>query len=506
MKEFIKFPSDSEIKKIQSHEKAPFWSKCVESFLRKHGLVAIDTAYKEKFCIITRGSKQKSHSTAIIECDSQPMNHSSFEEITQKSEIINLYDGNNNYIGSFGYPKIRLRHIPPRGTAYKEPYDFISNESFHRHAPIKWKSFQGNNLKVHAYASTPENENLVPCIIENSEKIFFGIPFFDLIGAAASFPPLDEGYYDTLIPAVSFVVESFVFKIIENYLRTQKIPYVKSKLWPDSFQSCFTIRHDYDRPISLTKIFLIFLFYKINKIKTSFGFLSSNIPKFHPSIVRFFKQEINLHSAAHDYKSFCNEFNFVEKTTESSICGITSHGGQGAKGWLGDNQYEWIEKKALYYGEILGRQSGLPQPVNRIGKNCTPETSKIWVPASHISIDAGMKKEQHYLDDLLVSIPISLKRGEQVVLMSHPDIHMREVFALIKSLNKKTVWKATILEVLKWTKGTRYDVTISFSSKKLEITHQTSIPYKKTYYYINGKKSCPIHFKEKQSNAFLDLA
>lgn len=496
MKIYFTYPSDKEILKIQQKEGAYYWTKCFENFLRKHGLVYIPSRMKKSFQFVGRHTvfDASSLSFAVIECPSKDHGFD-FPYNYHKDESIQLYDHNKNYIGTFGYPKIRLRKIPPRGEKYSEPYLYTDDTTFHSHRPLQWQSLDENLCdKVYAYCKKEGDFTFYPCIFEKDNKLLLGIPLFDLVGIAASFPPLEEGYYDTLIPAIDYGSEKFFFNAILLYLRKHDIQHIISKIWPEKFQACFTVRHDYDRPISLLKHMIIMIFYRIMNIKTSFSLLHYNIQHLHCWVLKKFKHEINLHCTTSTQKDFQGEFHDVQKQSGASFSGITCHGGQGARGWLGDVHYDLLEKNHLFYGEILGRQTGLPQKVNRV-KNDLPEITNLYIPASHISIDAGMKKHEHYLEDLLKSVPCSLSRSEHVVLMSHPDIHMKEVFKLIFKTQRKEYWKATFQDVLLWTQNTRYNSCFDEHDNRIHITLPQQQKWLPVYYYFKKGKYNNIALK-----------
>lgn len=503
MRKFFTFPSNEEILSIQKGESSYYWTKCFENFLRKHGLVYLSSDLRSCFRFIGRKAEcdYQQFPFSIIECP-QKQQGLDFLSYDHESECVHLYDQQKNYIGTCGYPKIRLRRIPPSGEKYKDPYLYIDKNKFHNHKAIRWQSFDANDSDhIYAYIKKENDDVFYPCIVEKEQKLLLGLPLFDLVGVAASFPPLEEGYYDTLISAVNYVIENFFFQIILVYLRKHNLSHVIARVWPNGFQSCFTLRHDYDRPISLLKQAFIMLIYKITSIKTSFSLLHYNIQAGHFWLLKKFGHEINLHCTTSHPQAFEEELHDVQRKVGVSFLGMTCHGGQGARGWLGDVHYDVLENNRLLYGEILGRQSGLPQKVNRI-KNNLPEIAELYVPASHISIDAGMKKDAHYLEDLLVSVPQSLALGEHVVLMSHPDIHMKEVFKLIFKVIKKNHWKATFKDVLLWTKNTRYNVSFEEKGDQINISVPINTPHTPVYFYFQKEKYTDIKLIFK-SGAFM---
>lgn len=502
MKSFLSFPSDKRILEIQQEELSYYWTKCFENFLRKHGLVYIPSHFQA--CLRFIGRKTESDYTnvpfSIIECPEKGRGIE-FSSCEYESDIVHLYDHEKNYIGTFGYPKIRLRRIPPSGEKYKEPYLYVDEKKHNSHRPIRWQSFHGERSEhVYAYVKKEDDDIFYPCIIEKDNKLLLGLPLFDLVGVAASFPSLEEGYYDTLISSMNYITERFFFQKIISYLIKYNIHHVLANIWPKGFQSCFTLRHDYDRRIPLFKHAVMMIGYKIMGVKTSFSLLHYNIQTWHCRLLKLFGHEINLHCTTSTAKDFQKELKDVQKKSGTSFLGMTCHGGQGARGWLGDTHYDLLENNHLCYGEILGRQTGIPQKVNRIQNNI-PFVSSLYIPASHMSIDAGMKKNQHYLDDLLISIPKSLKLGEHVVLMSHPDIHIKEVFKLLFKTLTKHCWRTTFKDSLSWTQNVRYDAMIFECKNTLTVHIKKQIKLMPVYHYFKNNEYHFIKFiEEKEFN------
>jgi hypothetical protein len=305
-----------------------------------------------------------------------------------------------------------------------------------------------------AFAKVDGKEEKLLIGLHNNKQLIFGFPFLDLIGYAHSFPPLKVGYYQFITECDLFSIEEWlVEKLVSHSVKTGHLV-VQVKRWPRGFRSAFTLRHDYDRWISRGKLLHLLDYYQKLQFKVSWAFKPENCSRVKAKLIASQGHEITLHTSAHTFEEFQNEVQTLSKKTGIKPAGYTAHGGRGSAGFLGQTQYIWAESLNLLYGEIF-KGIGLPSPVNQI-VNGIPVVGRLVLPPLHNSLDTGMKPENHTLDFLQENLPKRLAKGHHVVLMNHPDIHIRELKILLERLDLSESWLATLEEVAKWCQITKF--------------------------------------------------
>lgn len=484
----ILFPTFQEIQKIQDNEKTFYWSRCAENLFRKHGVVCVGTGNQnlENYMIVTRQHRlsEVPYHRDLSGFMEGPL-HSEIAkrfgvnvQFEQPVDVLYLYQANGTCIGSISYPKIRLKKIS-NSFFEKSASSFIFDpkDNFYNNQTIFWQSFhQQENLEPVLYANSGTCHAKKLVVVRKNNLLLCGLPILDILCNGHGCPPLPEAYYNCERSAPNFRLEKEIIEIIIRHLQSLNKVLIRMKTWPKGFDSAFTLRHDYDRKISFFKQYRLMKAYQRNNIKCSWGFLDTKLSKLQSKLLKKYKHEINLHSQAPTLEKFQKELNKVAKVTQSSIRGFTTHGGYGARGWLGNTHFNWAKECQLNYSEILGRHNGLPHPVNWVQDNGIPEISSVMVPACHLSLDAGLKKDQHYLKEVLNLIPDRLTRGEHVVLMSHPDIHVPELLHCLEKTVPNKTWKASLYDVVHWASLIHFKSTAEICGEDIMLHFDHPLP------------------------------
>jgi hypothetical protein len=449
-------PQQSVYSEIQQRERAFYWSAAFEATLRRHGIVNVATATQhttQGLNIVARGQDfGSSCSSLFLEGPLTADTAAAFglRVSDHHAQSLTLLDADKQVLGALEYPTCRVRKIPLKAKEVSEPYPYI-------HADGRWNN---RTIRYQVFQNVPDGWQVLwwvmhdgvaaPVALRKDMQIVCSIPLCDLLVAGYAFAPLDAGYYDMVTNAVGTPIEAAVMAQI----RAIAPMVVEVEWWPHGKQSAFTVRHDMDRAIADRTMKELLDIYARHGVKASFGVLKNTLARTQIDAIRHAQHELNLHSISRNLAQLKEEKVSLEALIGQQVHGFHSHGGGGSEGFLGDAHYDWGSAAGFSYLEMGGRASRQPHHVVRIIDDLPQPIAQI-APAVHVSLDAGMKPEAHYLDYIRSILPVTLAQREHFVLMNHPDIHLPQLYALIESMALSHYWCATLAEVTRWVAATR---------------------------------------------------
>ena len=150
------------------------------------------------------------------------------------------------------------------------------------------------------------------------------------------------------------------------------------------------------------------------------------------------------------------------------------HGGDYV-GFLGDTQYQWAECAEMLWSESIGRLTRFPSRVVHIVDEI-PQTGGLVLMATHTSLDAGTKPDQHYLERVINSRKSIVREGGHFVFMNHPDLHEAQVSTALNLQGLPKPWAATFEEVAQWTNVSKYESAIEVGSGGIHAFFSQPVP------------------------------
>ncbi|MBN1554032.1 MAG: polysaccharide deacetylase family protein [Phycisphaerae bacterium] len=461
----IQGPAEKDILREQHRETAYYFSGCAEAFLRKHGLIHVRRHKPESdargYSILLRGMqapREIPRGPAFFEGPFTKPILSEFKlhakEVSCKA--VKLFDACRKPIGVLRYSTYTARAIPTQRGEISEPYLYRSPDPLWNRLDIPCQILHGNSdWKPVAFAQFDDHQSKHPVALQQGKRIVFGLPIFDLIAFGNLFPPLEAGYYSMVDHASSFPVETWLAEWLVHSARANGIPVFRVASWPKGFSSAFTIRHDYDRPINDESLEELLTFYRDHNVKSTWFLLTDSIDVDQARRVVEHGHEVALHTVAASFDEFRREVEDFSSAVGFPPRGYSAHGGLGSLGYVGERQHHWAETLGLTYGEMLGKDAGVPHPVHMI-RSGIPRVGRLVIPPAHRSLDKGTKPEAHKMNSLLKNIPGWLSDGTHVIVLNHPDIHREQLYKIIDRTDRSTSWNATLFDAAQWWNTVNY--------------------------------------------------
>jgi len=450
---------------IQEQEKAFYWSSCIESVLRRHGITKVSTLEADTSAVYDLSAVQvfargttalKSSNPVLLEGPRPPDELARFGIVAESLELesIHLLDERSRHIGELVYQSCMVRRIPKSGErSDSDPYPNKTRDPRWSNRTIRFQVFKDYPGWKPLLMMTSNGECGVVAL-RREFTIVLGIPLGELLAAGYAFPPLDAGYHQMITTPPNSEVESAFCSLVFRLAKEANIDLPQVPLWPEGKKFALTIRHDCDRPVKLRSMLGLLLFYRKHRIRASFGILQNQISHLQLRLIKLFGHEINLHTISATSDELSEEKHSLAKLAGEQIRGFHSHGGAGSAGFLGDQHYGWAQESGFEYVEMVGRSTRQPHAINRIIDDL-PATTRLVASGVHVSLDSGMGPDQHYLEELSGTLPLAMAKSEHIVIMNHPDIHLRELKKLIAQLIREDPWKATLAETANWYCNTR---------------------------------------------------
>lgn len=467
-------PDPAKQHSIQNAEHFAYWSRLTGFFLRKHGFifhempgVTMPPTADDDYLIVTRGVPDSVHGfrAGLYEgpFPASFLNALQLNTIAPKpAEQVELefcaFDSDNNLplqSKSFGYASDQVRRIPENRADESKPYRFLdADQSLNpRHVPVQQLD-PGPGWQVLARVRMAGENRAVPVAITNGTITLLGLPLFDLVVRKHWMPRLDVGYFALGSRPPPREAELWLACLIQKLASSGQRRLFRLAHWPHDFNSALTLRLDHDRALSSAALDSLLASLKELKVRASWGLLVKNSA--HDLIHRIASHghEVTLHSEASSYNELSSELSALRALGAEPV-GVTSHGGIGSSGHLGQVYFDWAERANLRHADILSRDNLWPHPSIAAG-NGLPQMGAIMLPGLHRSLDTGTAPDAHRFKDLAEIIPSRLAAGEHVNVMNHPDIHQQELLLLLRKTMTKSVWAATHEEVCEWSRMTKF--------------------------------------------------
>lgn len=483
---------------IQATENHAYWSRLTGFFLRKHGFVFHETDGEtmarladDDYLIVTRGVQDAMHdfqaglyegpfpAKFLDALQLKAIAPIPAEQVELEFCEPGLESDLPRQSKAFGYAFDLVRRIPLNRAEQSEPYRFLDTEQplNARHMSLQQLE-PGPGWQVLARAHMSGQVGSIPVVITNGTITLMGLPLFDLAVRKHWMPRLDAGYFALDSRPPPRELELWLAWLIQEQASSGQRRLIRLSHWPQGFDAALTLRLDHDRTLSPAALDSLLESLKALNVRASWGLLEKNSDRDLIHRIASHGHEVTLHSEASTYNELSSELSALRALGAEPV-GVTSHGGIGSSGHLGQVYFEWAERANLLHADILSRDNLWPHPSLAAGCGM-PRMGAIMLPGLHRSLDTGTAPDAHRFKDLAEIIPSRLAAGEHVTVMNHPDIHQQELLLLLRNTMTKSVWAATHEEVCEWSRMTKF-------FWKLEQTeHGHTLVFGKYYRYRLG--------------------
>ncbi len=448
---------------LQREEGRPFCSAASLLIWRKHGVVPpAEGSAEDGPAIVARETPWQDTFRDRPLLFEGPLHPSvarelSIDVIEHTSERLKLRGAEGRGLGTLAIDRPTVRRIPERFDERSDPYPFRSDDGLWNSDAFRYQTLAGGDAVLWA---GPEGDEVVG--VRRGPALVLGAPLLDLIVRHHTPPPYDEGYYALEDAAQTEAVEAWLLEQWTALAEESAAVEVRVDRWPVGCRAAITVRHDVDRPFGrrgTAWLLALLAFYERSGVKaTWFWRRCTSRSRRMRALMQWVQRrshEVALHTEARDERAFVDdELGHFRRQLDLQALGFTAHGGPPSPGYLGMRQLTWAQRASLLYGERLGGISAVPSQV-ALMRDGVPELSTLVVPGDHLSLDAGLGPEQHLLADVRRDASATLAAGGHCVVMNHPDIHVRQLVALLNGLDLDGVWRATHAEVCAFAVATR---------------------------------------------------
>lgn len=459
--------SDAAIADLQRNEGRYYWSGVADILLSKHGIVrTCPQRYRGPApALVARGQTERSESWVggVIEGPLAPQMAQSLGvapcEHVVRSLLLRTQTGAT--LGRLQFNAMQVRAIPSRRGELSEPEAFGRAGSPWCVREYAFQSFSAGEGRPVLFADDDSGRSHIVGIRRENATIL-GIPLADVAVQHHALPPLDSGYYAMSEWSDLYAAERWLIATLVEHGCCAGLPVVTIAPWPSPYRAAFTMRHDFDRPLSAFSfngrrrrngIGRLLAAYEAAGAQASWFW---RMKSFDSSLIRRIKSkghEIALHTEAESAPEFASEVAFFRRRG-IELSGWTAHGGTGSAGYRGAIQHEAAIAAGMRYGELLGAMIVLPSFAVHVGGD-RPVATEVVMPGGHLSLDRSNKEPDHFLDTLLPDILDRLARGYHVVVMNHPDIHIDQVIDLVTRASGPGIWCSSMNEIAAWFRSSR---------------------------------------------------
>jgi hypothetical protein len=381
---------------------------------------------------------------------------------------------------------------PNEGWNLRRPQVSMGAENRNVQHPARWA---GSKIRVQVFEEAFEEILLEmeladgsrhPALFRHRGVLILSIPLFDLVAEHFSVPPLVDRMNSRIrMSRLNELCSEVIQHFSQHFLRREESSLLFSQRWPNGYSSAFTVRHDYDRPISDRSLKSLLDLYDRLKIKCSIGFLAYSTPE--NQIREFVRRghEIQIHAFEADAPALTENVAKLSAVTASRIDGVTVHGGSTSIGFHGDMHYDWFERAGLRYAECFSFD-GYPAPIYRPDAFGVLHRSPLMGTMMHYSFDPSTRPDDHRLAWMRERVPQGLQDGHGVIAMNHPDIHRPEFTTLLEELVLTGAWRTTLGKIVEWERATKYDISVEGDADSFWLKFLSPLPEDAVIHLKNG--------------------
>lgn len=482
-------PGPEERAALAAAQERCYWSAGADLFLRKWGLIALATSAAVRdvkgYFVVARGASAPAgpgfREGPFAQGAVDPHGIAT-EDRRAGSVMLRLADipspvRPGHWPGKgWGRPVDTVRRIPAARGEVSDPYELQPGVDDPASALHYQRLVCPPGWTVLAELREVGDDAYHPVVISDGTTILSGLPLLDLAIEKMSMPDCPDGYYAPARSGLSWQVEAWLAEMLVDHARRAGAVIARLHPWPDGRRGAFTVRHDYDRPITGTVLHDLIAFYDAHGVRASVSFLTRLLPADQIARLRAAGHEIVLHSEASSAAVLTEELARMAEIAGAPPASLTCHGGIGSAGHLGGTLFRWCADAGLSYIEQLGRDHLLPHPAVAAAEGDVARNGCMVMPCHH-SLDRGTAPLAHELPILEADGPIRLASGGVFNVMNHPDIHLSELKALIGGLDLRNAWCATHDQITDWCRTVKFDSVWHRDGDHLHLAFPQPLPH-----------------------------
>ena len=476
-------PELGETRTIQEGQGRYYWSRCAEVLFRKAGIISVTRNHgmSPEPClkVVCRDVEGEwSEADAVPKVLEGPLSRRVLGDLgivarRQEVEAL-LLDGSPSLVVHL--PEIRVR----RGDGSTCSFEPQGDDGKWGVRPFEVQFLEGEGWEGALFGRCVESECEGAVAVRKGATLVFGFAVLDILARWLAEPPLSERYggFLRLMPH-DRVLERVISLVVEHAQHCGVQPQLRVRRWPEAYTAALTVRHDYDRVAPMARVEALLDCYESLGVHASIGFLPYLLDQDVIGAFRGRGHEIQAHLSAATRTELREDLSLLRNVANYPVRGTTIHGGPRGQGFRGAIHFDWFEDAGLDYCENFGLRDTVPAPVLRLFDDI-PDVSFLMGVPGHLSMDGSTRPADHRLAALQVAVPRSLREGDYVIVMNHPDVHQEELCALLAGLSLGRVWRPTTAEAVNWHLVTRYASRVRAAPRGYEVTFRDALPNEAT--------------------------
>ena len=465
-------------RKIQEAQGRYYWSRAAELLFRRAGVISVRRVTSVStdctVLLVCRDAVLPVNAEKVPRVFEGPLPDDCLAEFglaASYCETDTLVLDNDNLLGMH-LPEILVRN-QDKTTA---PLQLNGAAAKWRNTPFRVQFLAGSGWDPLVRAIDPISGMEGAIAVRRGKDLVIGFSAFDLLTRWLAVPPLAARYggFSRLIHH-DLLSERFVSLVVDHAVGAGAPHPLKIERWPKGYSSAFTVRHDYDRKADPSQLQKLLRQYDMLSVRASIGFLPYFLEQKTIESFQAGGHEIQGHIASPTWIDLREDLRSLRNVSQQPVSGVTVHGGPQGIGFRGQTHFEWFDDNGLAYCETFGIRDTIPVPVCRLYDDI-PDCSRMIATPGHLSLDGSTAPADHRLDALLLSVPKSLSRGNYTIVMNHPDVHHKQLCALLSEIVLDGIWCATMSEVVHWHRVTHYESIARWTPVGYEVFFPEELP------------------------------
>lgn len=251
-------------------------------------------------------------------------------------------------------------------------------------------------------------------------------------------------------------LEVLLLALLEQMHARAGRPLARLLPWPDGYRWALSVRHDFDRRLSLRRT------HAVLRRHAAFGsaatwywrarhlerrrLLSSRAVR---AVAGTDRHEVALHTER-VWRSGDAERARLERAAGQSIHGTSAHGDPGGFRWQGAPNVLWAHNQQLAYTELIQQAHVHPHRFASLSANGRVGPLDLICLPHHESLDRTSRGGDTADDDVLAAAELYSRAGGLLQVLNHPDINVEALFTLLTRLPTDGRWDVTAGQAADW--------------------------------------------------------
>jgi len=261
-------------------------------------------------------------------------------------------------------------------------------------------------------------------------------------------------------------LEALLLALIDHMHARSNSCRVRVLPWPAGTSWVMNMRHDYDRRVGRRALRRLLKSYERLGVASTWYWRPLHAESKALAAVASHRQhEIALHTERVWAAGGDGEKGRLEAASGRRVVGTAAHGGSDCFRYQGAPNLLWAQQQGFLYSEVIQHAHLHPHRFGELRADGTIGALDVICLPHHESFDRSMRPGETQAERIRTVLPEWIRAAGMLQLMNHPDIHQRELLALLAELPGEGRADWTAAQTCEWWRRTHVGGHLTLSAR-----------------------------------------